>query len=225
MRVGRQQRVADRVVEGVDRSVALPHDPLAVALGGQPHRALGVGLLLAVGVVCRLGEDAPGLHREVLRQLVELPTKQQLETRVRRLVGVARCFRVLHPVGDPSRKLAVGQVESQLLTLDLDVGPTRHVGDEHAHVVADQGGINVLVEVGIDFDRAGVQPRLVGERRQTNIRLTSAGWCVRHLGDLVREAGGLAQVAGRKQRPAVLELQVGDRPRSARRCRSARRSR
>ena len=68
----------------------------------------------------------------------------------------------------------------------------------------------MLVEVGIDLDRAGVQPRLVGEGRQTNIRLTSARWNVRHLCDGMREAGCLPQRASRKQRPAVLEFEVGD---------------
>ena len=44
-RVRREQGVADGVVEGVDRAVALPHHPLALALGRQPYGALGIGLL------------------------------------------------------------------------------------------------------------------------------------------------------------------------------------
>src|SRR5215207_10500520 len=67
-RVSREQCIPYCMIKGVDRAIALPYHPLALALGRQPYGALGIGLL----TMRRLGEDAPGVHREVLRQLRKL---------------------------------------------------------------------------------------------------------------------------------------------------------
>src|SRR5450756_3217950 len=76
---------------------------------------------------------------DVYKRQVHLLAEQQLERRVRRVVGVAVRLGILDALGDlgEQRRLPA-EVEAQLATLELDAGPTRHVGDEHPHVVPDQ---------------------------------------------------------------------------------------
>ncbi|MPN07921.1 hypothetical protein SDC9_155193 [bioreactor metagenome] len=124
---------------------------------------LNDGLTDRVGVTVRQRGGGPVRHREHLRQLVQFLAQQQFEGGVRGVVRVSLQLLLLHPVGDGRSHRTVGQVEAELLALDLDVRPARHVGDQHPHVVADPGRVDVLVEVGVDLDRRRVQPGLVGE--------------------------------------------------------------
>ena len=118
---------------------------------------------------------------------------------------------LLDPVGDPRDELAVvRQVVAELAALELDRGAAGHVGDEQPHVVADVERVHVLVEVGVDLDRAGVQPRLVRERRRADVRLARRRRHVGDLGDGVGDAGGLAQQALGQDVAVQLELEVGD---------------
>ena len=67
----------------------------------------------------------------------------------------------------------------------------------------------MLVEVRVDLDRASVQAGLVRERRRADVRLARCGREVGHLGDGVRDPGGVLEQSLR-QHPAVqLELEVG----------------
>ena len=135
---------------------------------------------------------------------VDLFAQQQLERRVGRLERVAARLHLLDPVGDPGEQVVVaGQVEAELAALHLDAGATGHVGDEHAHVVADRLGLLVLVERRVDADRARVQARLVGERGRSDVGLTRVGRHVRQLADRVRDACRLLQVPGREHEPGA----------------------
>ena len=53
------------MIKRIDWAIALPDHALALSLGSQPYGAFGIGLF----AMRRLGEDAPRMHREVLRQL------------------------------------------------------------------------------------------------------------------------------------------------------------
>ena len=71
-------------------------------------------------------------------------------------------------------------------------------------------GVHVLVEVGVDLDRAGVQAGLVGERRRADVGLAGGRREVRDLGHRVRDAGRLAEQPLGQDGPVQLELEVGD---------------
>ena len=58
--------------------------------------------------------------------------------------------------------------------------------------------------------RRRVQAGLVRERRDADVRLPRSRRHVGHLGDRVRDPGGLAEQPGRQHLPVQLELQVGD---------------
>ena len=68
----------------------------------------------------------------------------------------------------------------------------------------------MLVEVGVDLDRAGVQAGLVGERRAADVRLPRRRREVRDLGDRVRDPGRVGEQALRQHPLVQLELEVGD---------------
>ena len=68
----------------------------------------------------------------------------------------------------------------------------------------------MLVEVGVDLDRAGVQPGLVRERRRADVGLARGRRDVGDLGDGVRDAGRLVEQALRQHAAVQLELEVGD---------------
>jgi hypothetical protein len=158
-----------------------------------------------------LGDHAPRLDVEVRRPAaLGLLDEQQLERRVGRLERVAAGLHLLHPRGHPRHQLGVaGEVEAQLAALQLDRGAAGHLRDQQPHVVADAGRVHVLVEVGVDLDRARVQAGLVRERAHTDVGLPRRRRHVGHLGDRVRHPGGLAQAAAREHRPRQLQLEVG----------------
>src|SRR5699024_5268870 len=103
-----------------------------------------------------------------------------------------------------------GEVEAQLTPLELDAGPPSHVRDQHAHVVAHLAGIDVLVQVRVDPDSAGVQAGLVCERAGADVWLASEWGDVGDLADRVRDPGDLLQPGTAEGAQAELELQVGD---------------
>ena len=145
------------------------------------------------------------------RAAVDLLGEQQLERRVGRLERVAARLHLLDPGGDPVDEVAVtGQVVAELAALQLDRRAAGHVADQQPHVVADADRVHVLVEIGVDLDRAGVQAGLVGERRCPDVRLARGGRHVGDLGDRVRDPGRLAEQPVGQHRPVELELEVGD---------------
>ena len=104
LRVGLADRLAQRVVERVDRAVALAGDDVAGALGAQLDGGLGDGLVAGPG----LGDDPPGLDVEVRRPgALDLLDEQQLEGGVGGLEGVAAGLQLLDPRGDAGDQLAV----------------------------------------------------------------------------------------------------------------------
>src|SRR5690606_31320445 len=125
--------------------------------------------------------------------------------------GVPGQFHVLDPLHDPAQGPAVaGQVHAELLGLQLHRGASGHVGDQHAHVVADQGRVDVLVQVRVDLDGGGVQPGLVREGGDADVGLVGGRGDVGDLGDGLGDPGHLAQAAPGQHAAAVLEDQGGD---------------
>ena len=126
------------------------------------------------------------------------------------LEGVAAGLHGLHSLGDPGDGLLVaGQVVAELAALQLDRGAAGHVRDQHPHVVADQGGVDVLVEHRVDLDRGGVQPGLVRERAQPDVGLVGVRRDVGDLADRVRDPGHFLEAWFRQHLAALLELEAG----------------
>ena len=73
-----------------------------------------------------------------------------------------------------------------------------------------RAGSTCWYRFGIDADRAGVQARLVGERRHAGVRLARRRRVVGDLGDRVGDARGLGQLSLGQHRHAELQLEVGD---------------
>ena len=146
-----------------------------------------------------------------VHRLAELGPQQQLEGGVGGLEGPAVGLQVLDPLDRAADHVGPGgQVHAELPALELDRCPPGHLGDEDAHVVADQRRVHVVVEVRADLDRAGVQARLVGEGRHPDVRLLRVGRLVGDLRDGVRDAHHLRQAALGQDPPAHLQLQVAD---------------
>ena len=111
LRVGLPDRLAQRVVERVDRAVALAGDDVPHAAGAQLHGRLGDRLVAAAR---SLGDHPPRLDVEVRRpRALDLLDQQQLERRVRGLEGVAARLQRLDPVGDPGDQLLVAATRSK----------------------------------------------------------------------------------------------------------------
>src|SRR5699024_7661956 len=114
------------------------------------------------------------------------------------------------PGGDPAEQVRLaGEVEAQLATFELDAGTAGHVRDQHPHVVADLARVDVLVQVRVDPDGAGVQPRLVRERAGADVGLAGERGDVGDLADRVRDPGDLLQPGAGESAQAELELEVG----------------
>ena len=142
--------------------------------------------------------------------LAELVAEQQLEAGVGGLERVAARLHVLDPLGDPADGVLVaGQVVAELAALQLHRRAARHVRHQHPHVVADQRGVDVLVQHGIHLHRRSVQPCLVRERGVPDVGLVAARRHVGDLADRVRDAAHLGQAPGRQHLPALLQLQPG----------------
>src|SRR5690606_24148512 len=76
--------------------------------------------------------------------------------------------------------------------------------------VADQGRVDVLVQVRVDLDGGGVQPGLVREGGDADVGLVGGRGDVGDLGDGLGDPGHLAQAALGQHAAAVLEDQGGD---------------
>ena len=142
-------------------------------------------------------------------QLAGHPPHEQLERGVGRLEGVALLLAGLDRVGHRRQQRRVRQVEAELAALELDARPAGHLRDEHPHVVAHGGRVDVLVQVGVDADGARVQAGLVGERAGPDVGLARVRRHVGDLADRVRDPGRLGQPARGQHLPAALELEVG----------------
>ena len=208
LRIDLLQAQPERLVQRVDRAVALAGGDDALALSGH----LDGRLADEFAVLAALDDDAPGLDREVpFPARNQLAAQQQLERGVGGLEGVTRGLELLDPVDDPAeRGLIAGQVVAELLALELDRSPARHVGDQHAHVVPDQLRLDVLVEHRVDLDRRGVQARLVRERGEPYVGLVRVRRDVGDLADRVGDPGQLGQAAVRQHRAPLLELEPRD---------------
>ncbi len=208
LRVEPLQRHPQRPVQRVDRAVALRRGDDPLALGPQLDRGLvGVGAVRAV-----LDDRPPRLDAEVLAgAALGLGAQQQLEGGVGRLVGVALELPRLDPLHDPGDERAVpAEVDAELLALEFDGGAAGHVGDQHAHGVADPRGVDVLVEVRVDLDGRGVQARLVREGGDPDVGLVRGGGEVHDLGDGVRDPGHVGERPVGEHLAPVLDLQGGD---------------
>ena len=71
-------------------------------------------------------------------------------------------------------------------------------------------GVDVLIEVGIDPDGAGVQPGLVSEGTRPDVGLAGVRRNVRDLADGVGDTGRLVEASGAQDLLGPLQLEVGD---------------
>ncbi len=202
--VERLQRLPHRVVQRVDRTVALTGRDDPLTLGVQLDGRLRHDLAAAA-----LDDHPPGLQPEEVRALAHLLAQQQLEAGLGRLEAVAHRLEVLHPVDDPQDRVAV-RLEPERPALQLDRRAAGQLGDQQAHVVADDRRVDVLVEVGVGLDGADVQPGLVREGAAPDPRLVGVGRDVGDLGHGVRHPTQLDQPAGRQHLPTRLDLERGD---------------
>jgi hypothetical protein len=199
LRVPADQRLAQRVVQRVDRAVALggADDPLAVHVHLDRR-------LADHDAVAPVLDGGPGSSpaRTAARGVGQLGAQQQLEGGVGGLERPAVGLEHLDLVDDPADGVGLaGQVDAELAALELDRGPAGHLGDQDAHVVADDRRVEVVVELGAHLDRAGVQAGLVRERRGADEGLVVVGGDVGQLGDGVADPLQLRQ-ALRRARPA-----------------------
>ena len=120
LRVGLPDRLPQRVVERVDRTVALAGRDDPGAAGAQLDGRLRHRLVArrASSVITR-HDSTVEVRRTGALDLLE---QQQLERRVGGLERVAAALQLLDPVGDPGDQLpvAVEQVEAELAALQLD---------------------------------------------------------------------------------------------------------
>ncbi len=91
-----------------------------------------------------------------------------------------------------------------------------HLRHDDPGAVADQVGLDVLVEVGARRHRAGVQAALVREDRVADVGLLRVRRDVDQLGDVVRHRRQPLQAFGRDRPDVELERQVGDGGRQVR---------
>ena len=195
LRVDPLQAHAQRPVQRVDRAVALGGGDDPLALGPQLHgRLVGVR---AVGAV--LDDRPPGLDAGSSARAPALGPRRAAAARRRR-----RRPRTCSPCSSRSLTRSTTRptssrspprsMPSSLPLSSMEARPG-HVGDQHPHGVADQLGVDVLVEVGVDLDRGGVQSGLVGEGGDTHVGLVGGGREVDDLGDGVRDPGHLGERA------------------------------
>ena len=203
-----------------------PDVDLHRGLGRDPRHGVGTrrpgpGALVALTVV---GDDAERLHREVVGHPAGGPPQQQLQRAVGHLEVVALVLQALELVEHPADDLAV-ELEPELVRLHGQRRPAGHFRDDDPGPVADQVGLDVLVEVGAARHRTGVQAALVREDRVADVGLLRVRRDVDQLGDVVRHRRQPLQAVGRDGADVELERQVGDGRRQVRVARPARRSR
>ena len=95
--------------------------------------------------------------------------------------------------GPSDQPVDIGAHCDTRLGLELDARAAGHIRHERSHRVADERGVGVLVEVGVDLESAGVQAGLVSESARADVRLAAVGRDVGDLADGVRDPGGLTQ--------------------------------
>ena len=181
------QSFTQGVIQGVDRTVTFTGNHHAPRLGAQLHRGFGLGLAgIGTLIVTGLHHGAPGLYFEIRRQVTAARPHQQLERSIGGVEGVSPGFAFLYGVHYPTRQVrGPRQVNPHLFGFELHRGAPRHLGNQHPHVVTHQGGVDVLIEVGVHTDGGGVQAGLVRERRTADVRKSARGRQVRDLGHAV----------------------------------------
>ena len=102
------------------------------------------------------------------------------------------------------------QIVATFLELDLDVAPTGELGDEHAAVVADLGGFDVLVMRRVLDHRGDVVAGLVCEGGSADVGGESVERQVGQLGDEAGCGRDLLELVVFDDAQAHLELEIGD---------------
>ena len=139
---------AQRLVQGVHRSIAFGSADHAFSVGADLHGCLGAHI--TGGVL--LDDRPPRLHLESRFTLVSAH-QNQLERRVGGFEGPALGLQILdrfHDVGDPLG--VAGDVVAEFLALHLHRSPTRHLGHQHPLISPDEGGVDVVVELRIHLE-------------------------------------------------------------------------
>ena len=181
------ERLAQRLVERVDRAVALRRRVLDRAVRALEHdRGLGDRRLVLVPL---LVDDAEADQPEEARAVaVERLAHQQLERCVRPLERVARAPRAPSAPGADglhARPVALGGRCRTRPPWRAGWSGRAEIGDQDALHVADQRGVDVLVGLRVLLHRRHVQPALVREgalRRRRPGACSARGWRARRPG-------------------------------------------
>ena len=143
-------------------------------------------LLPVLGALLDL--DVEVAHVEEFRHGAEHAARQQLERRVRRLVGIADRLALLDLVEQAGDALVVlVDLEPDALELGQHVGAAGLVGDQKLAAVADRLGRDMLVGGGVLDDRRGVDAGLGGEGALADVGRVAVRRAVEPLVERVRD--------------------------------------
>src|ERR1700722_3059667 len=184
--------LAQREVERIDRAVALGRRDQLVVADRDLHDREAYSDALARGVDPVLDIDVELGDLEIVGHPPEHASRQQLERRVGRLVGVADRLALLDDVeqaGDARVVLLDGNADA--LELGEDVRTPRLVGDQDLALVADRFRPHMLVGRGILHDRGGVDAGLGRERAFADIGQMPVR---RPVEDFIERVGDVGQV-------------------------------
>ncbi len=187
------QRLGERVDRAAVRAMgieAFGHRKLLFVADLHHHHRFRQAHHLVAPVLAPLDRDLVALDLEELRQGAQHPQRQQLETRLRAVIGIAVILARLDLVEDLA--------EPRVALLDLDPGLGQAaaqvrlpglVRHRHEAGIAHQPRIDVLVGGRVFEDRAGVQPGLVGEGAGTDVGRAAQRHAVEDIVKLARDLG------------------------------------
>ena len=201
------QGLAQCVVQGADRTVALGRRDLVLAA----HRDLDRGVGLAGLALVFFDGDAEGLKLEKRREGLGQLLQEDLEGAVRHIELVAvllELFDLGHDAAAVDPLLV--ELDAELARLVRHVAAAGQVGDEHAALVADPLRVHVLVGLGHLHDGAHVHAALVGKGAAADegpvVHRHDVGGFVHE----TRQRFELLEVLRRNADPVHLQAQDGD---------------
>ena len=192
-----------RVVERVDRAVALADRHHALAVDAHLDGRLRHGDQLAQRVVPPLDQHAERIHLEELRHVAEHAPGQQLERGFGRLIGIAHRLVLLHHLEQArDARIVLRRDDADALQLGEDVGAATLVGDQQPAPVAHRLGRDMLVGARVLLHGRDMDAAFMGEGRFPDIGRVPVGRAVQHL---VENARGMGQRAELVRRDPGLE--------------------
>ena len=208
VRVGGDERTADRLLDRIDRPepgrLAAQHLVADADLGRRGRGAAVV--VLALARVDGVGER---LERRVIA--VRRAAQEQLERRLRVLELKALVLELLDPRGDGLRRRRRRiDLEPELASALDHVAAAALLADDDVPPVADRARIEVLVRSRVGGDRVDVDAALVRERSVADERQPPVRLDVGDVVDETRELGQAVEVLARRTLDPELEHEVRD---------------